>query len=98
QPRSTIVPSATLFRSSSRFEYARDACVALLGGSLMTLLMLAALDVDFHQSISQFYVEAAYPQAQGRNIVNVILVDFRGLDTLGEDRKSTRLNSSHVKI
>ena len=71
-------------RYSSRFEYARDACVAVLGGSLMTLLVLAAIDVDFHQSISQFYVEAAYSQAQGRNIVNVILVDFRGLDTLGE--------------
>ena len=35
-------------------------------------------------SISRFFVENAYTQGGGTNIVNVILVDFRGFDTLGE--------------
>jgi multicomponent Na+:H+ antiporter subunit A len=53
-------------------------------GLLMTLLLLAAIDVQFFDTISSFFVEASYPDAKGRNIVNVILVDFRALDTLGE--------------
>ncbi|WP_349678651.1 hydrogen gas-evolving membrane-bound hydrogenase subunit E, partial [Methylophaga sp. UBA5113] len=58
--------------------------VAVLMGVLMTLLILAAIDVQFFDSISDFFIESSYPLAKGRNIVNVILVDFRALDTLGE--------------
>jgi multicomponent K+:H+ antiporter subunit A len=35
-------------------------------------------------TISRFFVERAYPEGGGTNVVNVILVDFRGFDTLGE--------------
>ena len=63
---------------------ARDALVALLAGGLMTALVLAAVGVQLSPSISGYFTEAALPLAHGRNIVNVILVDFRGLDTLGE--------------
>jgi multicomponent K+:H+ antiporter subunit A len=35
-------------------------------------------------SISRFFVERAYTEGGGTNVVNVILVDFRGFDTLGE--------------
>ncbi len=35
-------------------------------------------------SIARFFVENAYTQGGGTNIVNVILVDFRAFDTLGE--------------
>jgi len=69
---------------STRFEVIRDASVAISMGLLMTLLLLAAIDVQFFDTISSFFVEASYPDAKGRNIVNVILVDFRALDTLGE--------------
>jgi multicomponent Na+:H+ antiporter subunit A len=34
--------------------------------------------------VSDFYLEHSYAEAHGRNVVNVILVDFRALDTLGE--------------
>jgi multicomponent Na+:H+ antiporter subunit A len=34
--------------------------------------------------VSEAYLERALPEGHGRNVVNVILVDFRGLDTLGE--------------
>ncbi|WP_419756626.1 hydrogen gas-evolving membrane-bound hydrogenase subunit E [Brevundimonas sp.] len=36
------------------------------------------------EGISRFFVEHAYKDAGGRNIVNVILVDFRAFDTFGE--------------
>ena len=40
--------------------------------------------VNFYEPISSYYLDNSYTQAHGRNIVNVILVDFRALDTLGE--------------
>ncbi|MDX1665379.1 MAG: hydrogen gas-evolving membrane-bound hydrogenase subunit E, partial [Candidatus Promineifilaceae bacterium] len=33
---------------------------------------------------SEFYLQESVPSAFGANVVNVILVDFRALDTLGE--------------
>ena len=36
------------------------------------------------ESISRYFVENAYTKGGGTNVVNVILVDFRGFDTLGE--------------
>ena len=69
---------------SSPFERYRDLAVATFAGIVMTLLILAALDVQYFESISSYYIENSAPLAYGRNIVNVILVDFRALDTLGE--------------
>jgi len=69
---------------SSPWERARDLAVALFAGTMMVLLMLAVLDVQYFPSISEYYLENSAPLAYGRNIVNVILVDFRALDTLGE--------------
>jgi multicomponent Na+:H+ antiporter subunit A len=69
---------------SSRATRLRDAVVALLAGGLMTTLVLLAAGTNWYPSIEKFFVENAYPLAHGRNIVNVILVDFRGFDTLGE--------------
>ena len=36
------------------------------------------------QSISPFFLERALPEGGGTNVVNVMLVDFRAFDTLGE--------------
>jgi multicomponent Na+:H+ antiporter subunit A len=69
---------------SSKLEVLRDVIVAISFGTLMTLLTLAAIDVQFFPSISEFYIQNSYLLAHGRNIVNVIIVDFRALDTLGE--------------
>jgi multicomponent Na+:H+ antiporter subunit A len=60
------------------------ALVAIITGGIMTALVLSAVQVDLYPSISNYFTESALPLAHGRNIVNVILVDFRGLDTLGE--------------
>lgn len=71
-------------RYSTPLEVVRDAVVAICFGAVMTLLILAAIDVQLFETISSYFVEASYPEGKGRNIVNVILVDFRALDTLGE--------------
>ena len=36
------------------------------------------------ETISRYFMENAWPQGGGTNVVNVIIVDFRGFDTLGE--------------
>ena len=69
---------------SSRRVILRDAIVSLIAGAGMTALVLGALQTQCHSAISAYYVEHSLPLAHGRNVVNVILVDFRGIDTLGE--------------
>lgn len=58
--------------------------VSVLVGVLMTGLVLSVIKVDLFASVSQYFIENSLPLAHGRNIVNVILVDFRGFDTWGE--------------
>ncbi|MGD9330395.1 MAG: DUF4040 domain-containing protein, partial [Desulfobacterales bacterium] len=58
--------------------------VAVGSGVLVTVLMLAVNHHPLDRTITAFYEQASYLKAHGRNIVNVILVDFRSLDTLGE--------------
>jgi multicomponent Na+:H+ antiporter subunit A len=55
----------------------------LLGG-VVALVLLVASAVPFDSSLSDFFARQSVPAANGRNVVNVILVDFRALDTLGE--------------
>ena len=53
-------------------------------GAVITALLLAATAGDFDATLSDFFAGSSVPDAYGRNVVNVILVDFRALDTLGE--------------
>jgi multicomponent Na+:H+ antiporter subunit A len=62
----------------------RDFCIAGSAGGLMALLVLWAVGLQLHPSISPYFMEQSLPQGFGRNVVNVILVDFRAFDTLGE--------------
>ncbi|MDQ3458643.1 MAG: putative monovalent cation/H+ antiporter subunit A [Deinococcota bacterium] len=62
----------------------RDAAVALACGMLVTSLLLSVIRLPFDFTLSAYFAENSVPVAQGRNIVNVILVDYRALDTLGE--------------
>jgi multicomponent K+:H+ antiporter subunit A len=68
---------------SSGVRRVRDAVTALLAGAGVGALSYALLTRSFH-SISEFFIAEAKPGGGGTNIVNVILVDFRGFDTLGE--------------
>jgi multicomponent K+:H+ antiporter subunit A len=67
----------------SRARLARDAVVAVIAGGSVAALAWALLTRPF-DSIAWYYLENAKPEGGGYNVVNVILVDFRGFDTLGE--------------
>ncbi|HSM26542.1 MAG TPA: hydrogen gas-evolving membrane-bound hydrogenase subunit E, partial [Thioalkalivibrio sp.] len=69
---------------SSRWIKLRDASVALAAGGMITLLLLSTHNAREFDSIAWYFIEESVPSGYGRNIVNVILVDFRALDTLGE--------------
>ncbi len=61
-----------------------DKLVALGFGGMVTLLVLGMLTQPIELHLSNFFAQKSLPEGFGRNIVNVILVDFRGLDTFGE--------------
>ena len=63
---------------------ARDALVASAAGALVTTLVLFIGASGTTSRLSGYFADAAPRLAHGRNVVNVILVDFRGFDTLGE--------------
>lgn len=69
---------------STGLERVRDGAVAASVGTLMCLLILTGWSIEQFEPISTYMVENSAPLAHGRNIVNVILVDYRALDTLGE--------------
>jgi len=58
--------------------------VAVAFGTTLAVLVLLVSGLPFDQSLSDFYAGQSLPAAHGRNVVNVIIVDFRALDTLGE--------------
>ena len=62
----------------------RDAAIAAMAGSLIGALVYSTLTSDQPRPVAQYYRENSVPLAHGQNVVNVILVDFRALDTLGE--------------
>ncbi len=61
-----------------------NAVLAIGVGLVVTLIMLAVLQVPLDRRITSYFEDVSVPEAHGRNIVNVILVDFRALDTFGE--------------
>ncbi|MFO7580595.1 MAG: monovalent cation/H+ antiporter subunit A [Nitrosomonas halophila] len=62
---------------------ARDGMLALGAGSGMALLTWAVLTRPY-ATIAEYFLAESVPGGGGHNVVNVILVDFRGYDTLGE--------------
>lgn len=65
-------------------DWLRDGLVALLAGAGVSLLLMLVLTGAFDPRLSEFFTKTSVPIAHGHNIVNVILVDYRGFDTLGE--------------
>jgi len=62
----------------------RDLAVATIAGAGMAALSWSMMTRPFPQSISPFFLERALSEGGGTNVVNVMLVDFRGFDTFGE--------------
>ncbi|MFC0261084.1 hydrogen gas-evolving membrane-bound hydrogenase subunit E [Fontibacter flavus] len=69
--------------SSKRIRI-RDAILSILFGTLISVLALEVFEAPSSSEISDYYAENAYLLAKGKNVVNVILVDFRGFDTMVE--------------
>ncbi|AMB87496.1 cation:proton antiporter [Pseudomonas agarici] len=68
----------------ARIRRLRDLLLSGLVGGGMALLSYAMLTRQTPNDISSFYLSRALPEGGGSNVVNVMLVDFRGFDTLGE--------------
>ncbi|MFY9481514.1 MAG: hydrogen gas-evolving membrane-bound hydrogenase subunit E [Ilumatobacteraceae bacterium] len=74
----------TTTRSVARFPQITRMFIAATVGIAIPLLAIAARDARTAPSASQEYFTRSLDEAGGRNVVNVILVDFRGFDTMGE--------------
>jgi multicomponent Na+:H+ antiporter subunit A len=84
-----VVVAAVLLRVRNRtpapLERMGGRPVLAIGlGAVTTVLVLAAAALPFDPSLPRYFGDQAVPAAFGRNVVNVIIVDFRALDTLGE--------------
>lgn len=73
-----MVPPVTLARRIG------DFAIALFAGGGVALLAYAVMTRPLPDTISRYFTERAHSEGGGTNVVNVILVDFRGFDTLGE--------------
>ena len=70
---------------SNLFKKLRDGAIALAGGAAATGLTYHLLmGTSVATPISEYHLENSYKGGGGTNVVNVILVDFRGFDTFGE--------------
>jgi multicomponent Na+:H+ antiporter subunit A len=61
-----------------------DGSIALACGLGFALLLLKAVEAPFNTELTAFFSQYSKVVAHGANVVNVIIVDFRGTDTLGE--------------
>jgi multicomponent K+:H+ antiporter subunit A len=68
----------------ARARRVRDFIIAIAVGSGLAALAYAVMIRPPVEILSPFFIEQAFTTANGRNVVNVILVDFRSFDTLGE--------------
>lgn len=78
----SLLPQLTPYESKKGQRY-RDAVIAIVAGVGIGWITWLMLTRD-HNSLSWFYIQQALPLGGGSNVVNVILVDFRGFDTFGE--------------
>jgi multicomponent K+:H+ antiporter subunit A len=69
---------------STRYRRYRDAGLAILAGTRVTALTWGILTRPPQSGLADYLLATSLPGGGGANVVNVILVDFRGFDTLGE--------------
>lgn len=69
---------------SAQMRRGQDLGIAIFAGISMAFLAYAVMTLPVPNTIASYFLERAYTEGGGTNVVNVILVDFRGFDTLGE--------------
>ncbi len=67
-----------------RLRRGRDLILSLLAGLTMAVISYTVMMKPGSRELSDFYLTNALPGGGGLNVVNVLLVDFRSFDTLGE--------------
>ncbi|GAE94090.1 Na(+) H(+) antiporter subunit A [Gracilibacillus boraciitolerans JCM 21714] len=71
-------------RTESGVQRAINLIIAVAFGTLMTMVAISAHSTKLFDKISDYFLETSYKLGGGHNVVNVILVDMRGLDTIFE--------------
>ena len=83
-----VVAAAVLSRygAPSRYPERRllNAVIALAAGVGTFILLAHMFSLPADRSLAEWFAANSLPEAHGRNVVNVILVDFRAFDTFGE--------------
>ncbi|KAA1042557.1 Na+/H+ antiporter subunit A [Macrococcus equipercicus] len=77
------LPKLSRYEETMPFKLT-NAVIAVGVGAVVTVIALMAYGHRFSPSITEYYIKHVYDLAHGKNMVNVILVDFRGFDTLFE--------------
>jgi multicomponent Na+:H+ antiporter subunit A len=65
-------------------ERIRDVIICTIFGGVMATVVMAAQSVPVDPTLASFFASNSLSKGHGRNIVNVMLVDFRAFDTMGE--------------
>src|SRR5690606_3895901 len=69
---------------AARMRRNRDFFIAIACGVGVSIIAYTMMTLPVPESIGDFFLQRAYSEGGGTNVVNVILVDFRGFDTMGE--------------
>lgn len=77
------LPNLNRYNEKTSFKLT-NAIISIGVGLVVTILGLIAYGNRHFSSIGEYYKAHVYDLAHGKNMVNVILVDFRGMDTLFE--------------
>jgi multicomponent K+:H+ antiporter subunit A len=83
-PRRLVLDDPRRRTLRARGRHLRDATLAVGTGTCLAVLAFAVLTHPNVSELAPFFLANSLDPAGGRNVVNVILVDFRGFDTLGE--------------
>jgi multicomponent K+:H+ antiporter subunit A len=74
----------TSYSHPARLRRHRDFFLAIAAGLGMAMLAYFTMLTPLPPSVGDYYLQHSYSEGGGTNVVNVILVDFRAFDTMGE--------------
>jgi multicomponent Na+:H+ antiporter subunit A len=77
------LPQLSRHEERMRFKMG-NALISIGVGVVVSLFAISSYSSKMFESISKYYIENTHDKAGGENMVNVILVDFRGFDTMFE--------------
>ena len=83
-PKRVPVPDEPRAEAIARRRRLFDLGIATVAGAGMAALAYSVMTRSPPELLGQYFLQNAYTEGGGTNVVNVILVDFRGFDTLGE--------------